>query len=69
MSQAVHALARMPSPIVSSNLAKTVLVTNYFYRIRMEAALALVAVSASALMQDKRFLTIESSLPRVLWTI
>lgn len=43
--QAVHALARMPSPIVSSNLAKTVLVTNYFYRIRMEAALALVAVS------------------------
>ena len=46
ISQAVHALARMPSPIVSSNLAKTVLVTNYFYRVRMEAALALVAVSA-----------------------
>lgn len=34
----------MPSPIVSSNLAKTVLVTNYFFRIRMEACLALISV-------------------------
>lgn len=42
--EAVHALARLQTSIVSSSLAKTVLVTNYFYRVRMEAAMALVAV-------------------------
>lgn len=41
--QAVHALARLQTAVVSSTLAKTALVTNYFYRIRMEAALALVS--------------------------
>ncbi|KAM0754710.1 hypothetical protein T439DRAFT_120001 [Meredithblackwellia eburnea MCA 4105] len=40
--EAVHALSRLPSQIVASNLAKTVLVTNYSFRIRMEAALALI---------------------------
>ncbi|EJC98793.1 uncharacterized protein FOMMEDRAFT_161628 [Fomitiporia mediterranea MF3/22] len=40
--EAVHALARQPTPIVSSTLTKTVLVTNYFFRVRCEAALALV---------------------------
>lgn len=35
----------MPSEIVSGNLAKTVLVSNYFIRIRMEATLALISVS------------------------
>lgn len=55
--QAVHALARMPSPIVASNLAKTVLVTNYFYRIRMEAALALVAVGAYDIHTRRHVLT------------
>lgn len=44
-SQAIHALSGLPSPIVSSNLCKTVLVSNYFVRIRMEAALALISVS------------------------
>ncbi|GAA5975739.1 hypothetical protein JCM10908_005265 [Rhodotorula pacifica] len=39
---AIHALSSLPSPIVSSNLCKTVLVSNYFVRIRMEAALALI---------------------------
>ena len=43
--EAVHALSRMPSKIVASNLAKTVLVSNYFVRIRMEACLALVSCS------------------------
>ena len=43
--QAVHALARQPTAIVSSTLTKTVLVSNYYYRIRCEAALALVNVS------------------------
>ena len=43
--EAVHALAGMRTPVVSSNLAKTALVTNYFYRIRMEAVLALVATA------------------------
>ncbi|KWU43351.1 hypothetical protein RHOSPDRAFT_11631, partial [Rhodotorula sp. JG-1b] len=40
---AIHALSSLPSPIVSSNLCKTVLVSNYFVRIRMEAALALIS--------------------------
>ncbi|KAI3622581.1 tata-binding protein associated factor taf2 [Moniliophthora roreri] len=40
--EAVHALARQPTAIVSSTLTKTVLVSNYHYRIRVEAALALV---------------------------
>lgn len=40
----MHALSRQPNPIVSSTLTKTVLVTNYFHRIRAEAAIALVNV-------------------------
>lgn len=42
--EAVNALAKMPNPIVSSTLTKTVLVTNYFFRIRCEAAMALLTV-------------------------
>lgn len=38
-----------PSTVVASELARTVLVKNYFYRIRMEAAKALVAVSLAAI--------------------
>lgn len=44
VSQAIHALAEKPTAIVSSTLTKSVLVTNYYYRIRSEAALALVQV-------------------------
>ncbi|KAI9511720.1 hypothetical protein F5148DRAFT_1168299 [Russula earlei] len=40
--EAVRALSKMPNAIVSSTFTKTVLVTNYFYRVRCEAALALV---------------------------
>ncbi|KZT52907.1 hypothetical protein CALCODRAFT_501745 [Calocera cornea HHB12733] len=47
--EAIHALARMPSLVVSSILTKTVLVENYFFRVRMEAALAL---QGCANMQD-----------------
>ncbi|KAJ7611016.1 hypothetical protein FB45DRAFT_329816 [Roridomyces roridus] len=43
--EALHALAQQPTAIVSSTLTKTVLVSNYFYRIRCEAALALVNCS------------------------
>ena len=43
--QAVHALAEKPTAIVSSTLTKTVLVSNYYFRIRCEAATALVNVS------------------------
>ncbi|KIK70503.1 hypothetical protein GYMLUDRAFT_32530 [Collybiopsis luxurians FD-317 M1] len=43
--EAVHALAKQPTAIVSSTLTKTVLVSNYHYRIRCEAALALVHCS------------------------
>ncbi|KAG8920123.1 hypothetical protein FRC01_000907 [Tulasnella sp. 417] len=40
--EALRALARQPSSIVSSFLTHTVLVANYFYRVRMEAALLLI---------------------------
>ncbi|KAF8899169.1 hypothetical protein BD779DRAFT_64933 [Infundibulicybe gibba] len=40
--EAVQALAEKPTAIVSSTLTKTVLVSNYYFRIRCEAALALV---------------------------
>jgi transcription initiation factor TFIID subunit 2 len=43
--QAIHALSNIRSAIVASTLAKTALVTNYFYRIRVEAILGLVAVN------------------------
>lgn len=45
-NQAIHALAEKPTAIVSSTLTKTVLVSNYYFRIRCEAAMALVNVSA-----------------------
>ncbi|KAF5352665.1 hypothetical protein D9756_005839 [Leucocoprinus leucothites] len=42
--EALNALAEKPTAIVSSTLTKTVLVSNYYYRIRCEAALALVTL-------------------------
>ena len=42
--QAILVLSKTPNAIISSTLAKTVLVTNYYYRIRCEAAAALVTV-------------------------
>ncbi|THH09339.1 hypothetical protein EW145_g2091 [Phellinidium pouzarii] len=47
--EAVQALARQPTPIVSSTLTKAVLVTNYFFRVRCEAALALVSCATRRL--------------------
>jgi transcription initiation factor TFIID subunit 2 len=44
---AVQNMAVNPSAVVASELAKTVLVSNYFYRVRMEAARALMNVSLS----------------------
>ncbi|KAF7302980.1 Transcription initiation factor TFIID subunit 2 [Mycena kentingensis (nom. inval.)] len=43
--EALRALQQQPTAIVSSTLTKTVLVTNYYFRIRCEAALALVYCS------------------------
>ncbi|KAJ7897366.1 hypothetical protein B0H14DRAFT_2677986 [Mycena olivaceomarginata] len=43
--EALHALAQQPTKIVSSTLTKTVLVSNYYFRIRCEAAVALVHCS------------------------
>ncbi|KAF4611399.1 hypothetical protein D9613_004170 [Agrocybe pediades] len=40
--EAVNALAEKPTAIVSSTFTKTVLVSNYYFRIRCEAALAMV---------------------------
>lgn len=40
----MYALAEKPTAIVSSTLTKTVLVSNYYFRIRSEAASALVNV-------------------------
>ena len=45
LCQAVDALSKMPTAIVSSTFTKTVLVSNYYFRIRCEAALALINVS------------------------
>lgn len=39
---AVHAISLLPSPITSSMLTRTALVTKYFYRVRTEAVQALV---------------------------
>lgn len=33
-----------PSPVIASELARTILVKNYFYRVRIEAARALAMV-------------------------
>lgn len=43
--QALQALARFPTAVVSSNLTKTVLVNNYYYRVRAEAARLLISVN------------------------
>lgn len=43
--QAIQGMTQYPSPVIASELARTVLVENYYYRVRMEAARALVAVS------------------------
>ncbi|KAF7302593.1 Transcription initiation factor TFIID subunit 2 [Mycena chlorophos] len=43
--EALRALTKQPTAIVSSTLTKTVLVSNYYFRIRCEAALALVNCS------------------------
>ncbi|KAG8886099.1 hypothetical protein FRB98_001473 [Tulasnella sp. 332] len=40
--QALHALAKQPSNITSSFLTHTVLIPQYFYRVRMEAAMLLI---------------------------
>ncbi|OJA15957.1 TAF2 protein [Rhizopogon vesiculosus] len=40
--EAVHALSKQSTAIVSSTFTKTVLVSNYYYRIRCEAAMALM---------------------------
>jgi transcription initiation factor TFIID subunit 2 len=50
--QAVRALAKKPTSIVASTLTKTVLVANYFFRVRCEAALALVNVSSVLVICD-----------------
>ncbi|KIO26946.1 hypothetical protein M407DRAFT_233870 [Tulasnella calospora MUT 4182] len=52
--EALRALARQPSPIVSSFLTHTVLVPNYFYRVRMEAALLLMRCAS----EDMQFIGI-----------
>lgn len=43
--QAISVLSKSPNAIISSTFTKTVLVSNYYYRIRCEAAQALVSVS------------------------
>lgn len=46
--EAIHALSRIPSKIVSSTFTKTVLTTTYFFRVRSEAALSLVPCAGAA---------------------
>ena len=42
LSQAIQALSVLRTPVIASNLARTVLVPSYFFRVRMEAATALL---------------------------
>ena len=44
-------MALHASTVVASELARTILVTNYFYRVRMEAARALVNVRIAILLE------------------
>lgn len=62
--QAVQSLAAHLSPVVASELARVVLVRNYFYRVRMEAARVLAQVSHMA-----KFILISSSIVsrRIIW--
>lgn len=46
-AQAIQRMTMYPSPVIASELARTVLVENYYYRVRMEAARALVVVSTT----------------------
>ncbi|RXK36392.1 hypothetical protein M231_06358 [Tremella mesenterica] len=45
--EAIQNLTMYPSPVVASELARTILVKNYFYRVRMEAAKALTVYNTS----------------------
>lgn len=45
--QAISVLSKSPNAIISSTLARTILVSNYYFRIRCEAAQALVSVSCT----------------------
>ncbi|WVQ79213.1 hypothetical protein IAT38_001309 [Cryptococcus sp. DSM 104549] len=45
--EAINGMRIYPSPVVASELARTVLVKNYFYRVRMEAARALATFNVS----------------------
>ncbi|KAI0375461.1 hypothetical protein BV20DRAFT_960622 [Pilatotrama ljubarskyi] len=47
--EAIAVLSKSPNAIISSTLTKTVLVTNYYYRIRCEAAAALVTCATQKL--------------------
>ncbi|BEJ12391.1 hypothetical protein CspHIS471_0208510 [Cutaneotrichosporon sp. HIS471] len=45
--QAIQSMSHASSPVIASELARTVLVENYFYRVRMEAARALAAYNTA----------------------
>ncbi|OXC60064.1 hypothetical protein LQV05_005617 [Cryptococcus neoformans] len=45
--EAIQNMRMYPSPVIASELARTVLVKNYFYRVRMEAARALAMYNSS----------------------
>ncbi|WWD20285.1 hypothetical protein CI109_104761 [Kwoniella shandongensis] len=45
--EAINRMRVYPTPVVASELARTVLVKNYYYRVRMEAARALAAYNIS----------------------
>ncbi|KAI0937072.1 hypothetical protein AcV5_005059 [Taiwanofungus camphoratus] len=47
--EAIGVLSKIPNPIISSTLTKTVLVSNYYFRIRCEAAQALVTCAIQRL--------------------
>lgn len=48
--EAIHNLTLNLSPVVASEFARTVLVENYYYRVRIEAVKALVLVSEALIV-------------------
>jgi transcription initiation factor TFIID subunit 2 len=63
--EAVQALKRQPTAIISSVLVKTVLVSKYFHRIRCEAALALASVSRNWCFEVASLNTSQCAIPKL----
>ena len=66
--QAIQHMVNYQSPVVANELARTVLVKNYFYRVRMEAAKELFRVSGPALTVSGILMSVQYDRLRLYWT-